>query len=125
MFVRAFLIVCLTGAAAFAESPPASSDEWQARIREESARYQEGVTRRFSYYEIDPLWLRERSVGVLRPLAPGAFASICFSMKEDPAILLSPASNQALQLTTTAQRPEKLFDDLLPFTAFDARYRRP
>jgi hypothetical protein len=124
-----FVLAAGVAVAAVLSAAP-SSDEYQALIREATQRYrgdfthgQIRVTASYSYYEIDPLYQRWRSREVPPPLAPGAFASIFFSMKEDPAILLSPAPNQTLQLTTTAPRPEKLFDDLFPPTAIDTRYR--
>lgn len=108
-----------------------SSAEYQALIREATERYRGDcvesliVTRSFRYYEIDPLYGKSNPSrsAVPAPLQPDAFASIPFSLKEDPALLQSAAPNQTLPLTTTAPRPEKLFFDLLPPTASDGRYR--
>jgi len=107
-----------------------SSADYQALIREATERYrgdfngQTRITQGFTYYEIDPLYIRDRAAKIFpRSLAPGAFTKIAFFLDENPAVLPSSASNQTLQLTTTAPRPEKIFADLLPSTTIDARHR--
>jgi hypothetical protein len=110
-----------------------SAEEVQQRIREAVAEYwgdylpNQVINSRYSYYEIDPLYIRGRMYNsrgsVPRSLAPGTFESVHFSLREDAAALRRTTSNQALQLTTTAPCPEKLFDDQLPSNAIRVRQR--